>query len=217
MDKIDRLLDAIEHPERYSSEEITAMLQDPEVKETFDLLDKTKSSLQTISVPNIDGEWQRFKSAHHRPATSLGFKFKNLLSRKIAASVAIAIVSLTAVAAIVGMSVHYLNRPQPALVSAAEDSTVEVTSTSPENLPGVDEEQVATPETIVFDNESLGVIIAKIADFYGYTVEFNSEKAKDLRLFFRWNQALPLDEVVESLNNFEQIHISLEDKKIKID
>ena len=53
MDKIDRLLDAIEHPDRYAPIEIEAMLQDQEVKEVFDLLDKTKSSLQTLPSPDI--------------------------------------------------------------------------------------------------------------------------------------------------------------------
>ena len=33
MDKIDRLLDAIESPNRYTPTEIEAMLKDPEVKE----------------------------------------------------------------------------------------------------------------------------------------------------------------------------------------
>ena len=42
MDKIDRFLDAIEYPERYTQSEIDAMLQDLEINELFDLLDKTK-------------------------------------------------------------------------------------------------------------------------------------------------------------------------------
>ncbi len=59
MDKIDRLFDAVEHPERYSSVEIKEMLKDPEVKEVFDLLDKTKSSLQAVEIPDIEDEWKK--------------------------------------------------------------------------------------------------------------------------------------------------------------
>ena len=64
MDKIDRFLDAIEYPERYTQSEIDAMLQDPEIKVVFDLLDKTKSSLQTQQSPDIEAEWRRFEKNH---------------------------------------------------------------------------------------------------------------------------------------------------------
>ncbi len=59
MDKIDLLLDAIEHLDRYTPTEIEAMLRDPEVKEVFDLLDKTKASLHTLPDPDIETEWTR--------------------------------------------------------------------------------------------------------------------------------------------------------------
>lgn len=44
MDKIDHLLDAIEHPENYSDSEIETLLQDPETREVYRILDKTKTS-----------------------------------------------------------------------------------------------------------------------------------------------------------------------------
>ena len=53
MDKIDRLLDAIEHPVRYSKTDIEAMLADPEIRAVYDLMDKTKASLTPISTPDI--------------------------------------------------------------------------------------------------------------------------------------------------------------------
>ena len=65
MDKTDRLLDAMNNPEKYSSAEIEEMLQDAETKEIFDLLDKTKSSLQPVSTPDIDLEWNKFKDNNH--------------------------------------------------------------------------------------------------------------------------------------------------------
>ena len=110
MDKIDRFLDAIEYPERYTPSEIEAMLQDPEIKEMFDLLDKTKSSLQTFQTPNIEAEWRRFEKNH--PASKVPYRFwlAGIMSRNIAATIAIAIVSFTAVAAIVGIGLNQLNQ-----------------------------------------------------------------------------------------------------------
>ena len=72
------------------------------------------------------------------------------------------------------------------------------------------------PETIVFKGESFEKILADIAGYYGATVAFNQASAKSLKLYFEWNQALPLNEVVGQLNNFEQINITLTDKVLTV-
>ena len=36
-------------------------------------------------------------------------------------------------------------------------------------------------------------------------------------MYFQWDQSLPLSEIVEQLNNFEQIRISISDKTITIE
>lgn len=215
MDKIDRLLDAMEHPEHFSQSEIEALLQDQETKEILDVIDKTKSSIQTITIPDIDDEWKKFENKHRKAKPVLGFRFARLFSNKIAASIAIGIVSLTAVAAIVGVSVSFYNRHDINTVSddvKKEEATVSSQFTHP-----VTEEIIpASPETIVFDDEPFDLIISKIGVYYGYEVNFNSENAKSLRLYYRWNQALPIEEVVESLNNFGQIHLTIIDRTLNV-
>lgn len=216
MDKIDKLLDAIEHPDRYSDSEIREMLQDPEVEEVFDMLDKTKSSLQPIATPDIDAEWKAFESAHRHLNAKSRFRIFNFISRNIAASIAIGMVSLVAVAAVVGVSVNYMLKHNEDAVSEgapASNEMVAVTDTVSE----IKEIQTLTQDTIVFDNDSLETIINRIAEYYDCKATFSSETSKSLRLYFRWNQAQPLDEVIESLNNFERIHITAKDKTITID
>ena len=88
MDKIDRFLDAIEYPERYTQSEIDAMLQDPEIKKVFDLLDKTKSSLQPQQSPDIEAEWRRFEKNHPMSKVMHRFWLAGILSRNIAATIA---------------------------------------------------------------------------------------------------------------------------------
>lgn len=217
MDKIDRLLDAIEHPDLYSEKDIETLLADPEVREVYDLLDKTKATLTPIPAPDIDAEWKTFKKSHPATQQRTSLRIVNLFTRNIAASIAIGIASLAAVAAVVGVSVNYV------LKQTAETPAAETVATARENLVTTDtitvaeELPAAPPETIVFDNEPLETIATRIAGYYGYKVEFSTDAPKSLRLYFRWNQAQTLDEIVESLNNFEQIHISVKDKTIKID
>ncbi|MBD5356826.1 MAG: DUF4974 domain-containing protein [Bacteroides sp.] len=217
MDKIDRFLDAIEYPERYTQSEIEAMLQDPEIKEVFDLLDKTKSSLQTLPTPDIETEWRRFEKNHPASKVKHRFWLAGMMSRNIAATIAIAIVSFTTVAAIVSIGINQLNQRQD--VSRPTDVKTEYAEViaKPDSVKSVEPVKDKTSEIIVFDNEPLKTIAGKIAGYYGYEVEFNNEASKSLRLYFRWNQENTVEEVVERLDNFEQIHIEIKDKTIKID
>lgn len=213
MDKIDKLFDAIEHPDRYSGTEMEAMLADPDVKEVYDLLYKTRASLAPIPVPDIDNEWKAFEEAHNKR----GFSIFKLFSRNVAAGITVVIASIAAVAAVVGVGVNYV------LDKKVEAETVEIIPVAEEDIPAndtivvEDENQAKVPETIVFENEPFETIVNRVAEYYGYKVEFTSDSSKSLRLYFHWNQNLTLGEVVESLNNFGQIHITVKDKTIKID
>ncbi len=219
MDKIDRLLDALGHPDRYSEKDIEAMLADPEVREVYNLLAGTKTTLTAIPEPDIDAEWDTFKKAHPAASQRSSLRILNLFTRNIAAGIAIAVASLAAVGAVVGVSVNYaINHKaerassSEAVVAVSQQSVAEDTATVT-----VADTSLAVPETILFDNQPLETIVTRIAAYYGCKAEFSAEAPKSLRLFFRWDQALTLDEVVESLNNFEQIHISVKDKTIVID
>ena len=217
MDKIDKFLDAIEYPEHYTPSEIEAMLQDPDVKEMFDLLDKTKSSLQALQTPDIEAEWKRFEKNHPTSKVTHRFWLAGIMSRNIAATIAIAIVSFTAVATIVSIGINQLNQRQEASSPAdVKTEYVEVIA-KPDSVRSVEPDKGKTPEMRVFDNEPLKTIAGKIAEYYGYKVEFDNEASKSLRLYFRWNQENTVEEVVERLNNFEQIHIVIKDKTIIID
>ncbi|MDE5848479.1 MAG: DUF4974 domain-containing protein [Muribaculaceae bacterium] len=217
MDKIDRFLDTIEYPERYTSSEIEAMLQDPEVKDVFDLLDKTKSSLQTQQSPDIEAEWRRFEKNHPTYKVPYRFWLAGIMSWNIAATIAIAIVSFTAVAAIVSISINQLNQRQEAYRPTDVKTEYAEVIAKPDSVKSVEAVKDKIPEIIVFDNEPLKTIVDKIAVYYGYKVEFNNEASKSLRLYFRWDQENTLEEIVGRLNNFEQIHIVIKDNTIKID
>ncbi len=217
MDKIDRLLDTLEHPNRYTKKDLEEMLQDPDVKDVFDLLDKTKSSLQTLPTPDVEAEWKRFEKNHPTSKDKHRFWLAGILSRNIAATIAIAIVSFTAIAAIVSIGINQFGQRQEASRPADVKTEYAEVINEPDSVKSIEPAKDKTSEIIVFDNEPLKTIAGKIAEYYGYKVEFNNESSESLRLYFRWNQENSVGEVVESLNNFEQIHIEIKDKTIKID
>lgn len=218
MDKIDRLFDAIEHPDRYSDEEINSMLADSEVREVYTLLDKTKSSLTRIAAPNVDAEWDAFKNTRLNARKHTRFRLINMFSRNVAASIAIGLASLAAGAAVVGVCVNYaLNYKGKTTPQTEITRTETVATVSADTIKAVDDTPVVPPATIIFDNEPLETIANRIAEYYGCNAEFSADAPKALRLYYRWNQAQTLDEVIEGLNNFERIHITAKGQTIKID
>lgn len=211
MDKFDKLFDIIEHPECYSGREIEAMLADEEVRRVYDLLSMTKSSLTPVAAPDVDAEWKDFKRSRRKYDPGLF----NIFSRNAAASIAVVLVSVAAVAAVVGISVNRV--PDTKYKTSSAESVVINEVTSTDSAVAVTDTPAAPAKTIIFENEPLVTIISRISEYYGYKTEFSTDAASSLRLYFRWDQALPVDEVIESLNNFEQIHLAIEDETIIID
>lgn len=216
-DNIDRLLDALEHPENYNDTEIEQLLTDPDEREVYEMLRKTADISAPVPEINIDEEWRRFeaKQPKRRPVI---FRWLSFMASRNAAAVVTALVgTLAVVAATIGVT-HYFNankemaqteQTEPQKQTAIADSKVAPTDTIPA-------ETTPLPETIVFKGENLERILADMAGYYGVTVKFNQDAAKSLLLYFEWDQSLPLSDVVEQLNNFEQINITLTDKALTV-
>ena len=50
-----------------------------------------------------------------------------------------------------------------------------------------------------------------MADYYGLTRNWKSEKAKTLRLFYIWDKQKSAVEAISSMNSFERIRLELND------
>ncbi len=74
-----------------------------------------------------------------------------------------------------------------------------------------------TVTPIVFDKATLDSILSQIAQHYGYTVSFRSDKSKPLRLFLTWNPQDSIQKVTDKLNLFEQIHIVLDEQTMIVE
>lgn len=209
MDNIDRLLDAAEHPERYTDAELDSILQDPDTREAYDLMSKTRGALFNPSEPDIDAEWQRFAATR---IVSPRSRFLTFVSRHAAALI-IGAASLTMVAAGIGIGMSPDRDDTGAVTEATAND-----SGSQESAAAADDAIPANePQTVIFKENSLSTILESIASYYGATLVSNKPEAKDLRLYFIWDQSKPLGETIDMLNNFEQIDITLKDNTITVD
>jgi len=65
------------------------------------------------------------------------------------------------------------------------------------------------PEPKTFENVPLKDITAELASFYHIAIEVRNAETAVLRLYYPWNPQMPLRQVVEELNRFEKVHLTL--------
>ena len=204
-DKIRLLLDMHEHPENYTDEQLAAMLDD----EMLEQLVTAKRAMTDIPEPDVDAEWQRFEQEH------LNAPVKNRRWLKVAATIA-GVVMLSAFTYAAVQAVRHYH------VEKAEETTRNVvTTTQAESAVGPrlgvadTVEEVLAP--VVYDNQPLGQMLEGIATRYGKQVEFRNEDARDLRFYFELHSGEELSSVVERLNMFERVSVSIEGNTIVLE
>ena len=204
-DKIRLLLDMHEHPENYTDEQLAAMLDD----EMQEHLAAAKRAMTDIPVPDVDAEWQRFEQEH------INAPVKNRRWLKVAAMIA-GVVMLSAFTYAAVQAVRHGTKDKP------QEKTENVTTVSEESAESASRVAVAdtiavVEEPVVFDNQPLGQMLEGIASRYGKQVEFRNEEARDLRFYFELHPGEELNSVVERLNMFDRLSVSIEGNTIVVE
>ncbi len=216
MDKYKLVLDIIEHPDKYSSEKLQTILSDPKTKALYNLLCKTDSAIEANKEVDIDAEWEVFSHKHnHTPHRRL---FAWFGSR--AASIAVIVfTSIVAVAAGIAITVSVTERKAEPMANAeAQQNASAVTVSVPADSTAVPTDTVKADLTpMMFEDEALETIMDAVANRYGVDVKFNNKEVASLHLYYKFDPALTLDDVIAQLNTFEQINIKQNNKTLTID
>lgn len=216
-DNIDLLLDALEHPENYSDAEVEQILADPEAREVYDILRKTADASAPVPEINLDEEWRRFEAKQPKRSPIILRWLSFMASRNAAAGIIALVGTIAVVAATIGVTHYFISNKEMAQTEQTEpQKQTAITHSNVASTDTIPDETTPLPETIVFKGENFERILEDIAGYYGATVKFDQDAAKSLQLYFEWDQSLPLDKIVEQLNNFEQIDITLTDKVLTV-
>ena len=73
---------------------------------------------------------------------------------------------------------------------------------------------IVKAETVVFDNVTLDSIAKDIAAYHHLEMDLQNEQTKQLRFYFVWKQEDNLQEVIEKLNMFEHVNMTVENDKL---
>ncbi|EKC76682.1 hypothetical protein LEA_04578 [human gut metagenome] len=212
MDKFEKILDIIDHQEKYSDEEIREILQDEECRKLYQTMVEVDSALESPSpIINVDEEWEKFSQKHQlqeasHPITSW---------RKLAASIA----DFVLISGIAFAAIHtYIKRSQ---------ETTQVTAdTHPEVMKSDSAKQVAATDSLThpkpekpaihktFENVAFEQMISEIASYYDLQVKFENNEDKTLRLYYEWNSHSSIENIVKELNQFENVNIELQQNEL---
>lgn len=175
--------------EQYTEEQLDKMLEDSH-----------------IPAPNVDKEWQRFKTRTQAKQS------KQHRSKPMQWAA-----TLVILAALSGISYAAISH----FVSAKKDTNV-TTTTVDEKETAVKtvnvEEKTDTIRTAQnFNNVQLETIMNQLNKDFGVKVVFNNENARTIRLYLSWEADDKLQDIVNRINHFEKVHLTLSDKTITID
>lgn len=216
MDNLDKLLEALDHPEKFSAEEIEKLLSDPEIRDLYEMLATTRSTSFTDSYLDekaVEREWeklstQRRESVAH--ASKWRFFRKLAFNRKVAVIITIIVISCSVVAVGVSLGLKFSGKSE--VVNQEVDTPLNETL-----LVSTDEVQpLLNDTTILFEEEKLEVILDKIAPYYDVKIEHKASQTKDVRLFLRWSSTMPLEDLIDHLNSFDRINLTLNDSTLII-
>ena len=152
---------------------------------------------ETIDTSDIvDEEWQKFESEHFAP------KHRSWGWMQIAA----AFIGLLMLSGIAYATIHIFssNRSQQAVENQGDRSLDSVQNHGP--VPLI---LNSIPEPKTFENVPLKDITAELASFYHIAIEVRNAETAVLRLYYPWNPQMPLRQVVEELNRFEKVNLTL--------
>ena len=175
------------HPEDYTDEQLDQMLDETDVK-----------------VPDTNEEWEEFRGKREEG------RRKRLPLLKIAAMfVGVLILSGIAYAAV------HIIRGQEAGVGKQEAVVSTNTQHLSPNTQAPADSTVMKP--VVYEDAELATILSEIATFYQCEVVYKSEASKQIRLYFTWDKKVTIDELIDTFNKFERIHITRDNKKLIVE
>lgn len=222
MDKFEKILDIIDHQEKYSDEEIREILQDEECRKLYQTMMEVDSALENSSpIINVDEEWEKFSQEHHLQEAETQNAAQEAAShpitswRKLAASIA----SFVLISGIAFAAIHtYIKRSQEPTQVTADTHQEVIKSDSvkqvavKDSLPQLKPEKPAIHKT--FENVAFEKMISEIASYYDLQVKFENNEDKTLRLYYEWDSHSSIENIVKELNQFENVNIELQQNEL---
>jgi len=196
--KRDEQIRMLLHPEQYTDEQMDQMLNEADIK-----------------VPDADEAWEEWKNGRMEEwKYKKNFNLLTLQSFNSIKKIAAMFVGVLMLSGIAYAAVQMMGSQET--TAGTQEAVV---STSSQHLsPDAPAEKDSTQlKPVVFEDAELATILSEIAAFHQYEVVFKKEECKHIRLYFTWDKKSSVDDIVDTFNKFERIHINRENKKLIVE
>ncbi|MBO7462082.1 MAG: DUF4974 domain-containing protein [Bacteroidales bacterium] len=211
--RIDYLLDLQENPERFTDQELQQLLEDNEMRLLIEQLAFAKRAFITQeAASSVDAEWDNFANKYADELSRLDQQHMKIAFTTLLRRIAAVVVGIVLLSGIAFATVHYIN-------NYINNNHENCTETNPidilqkQSIPTENNTEIPATKRI-FDNVPLEEILAEIAVAYNAEVEFQDDSKRTLRLHFVWKSEDNLNRVVEKLNTFNVINITIKNNKL---
>ena len=153
----------------------------------------------------VDEEWTKFEAEYFR-GEKREVRGERIPLLKIAA-IFIGVLMLSGIAY---ATIHIV---QSNSQSTQKEQTVATSDSQHSTLNSQQAEQDSTlHKPIVYEDAELEVILDDIATFHQLEPVYKKDASKHIRLYFTWDKKQTIDDIIDTFNKFERIHITRYDK-----
>ena len=181
---LQRYFDMQEHPEKYTDEELEAMMD-----ELDRLPDVEQAWLQVMEKER--GEVKREKHATAR------------ISQRWVGKVAAIFVGIIFVSGIAFAAIHFMNRSRGD--AAPHPSPYPAQGTTPHGVQS---------SSVYFDNVPLDSVLTVVSAHYRKVVQYRDEAPRRMKLMMTWQPDAPLADFLDRLNAFDGLSLRVENDTI---
>lgn len=187
----DKFLDMQEHPEKYSDEQLEAMMDD---------IDRT---------PDTDAAWQKFEcekiQTPHQPTANPALSGRGRSVRRWL-RIAAVLGGIIFLAGIAYATIHLLiSRDRKENLHKTTLTTISISTKRQETNP------------VVFENVSLDSILSAVSSHYKKTVVFHDDAPRRMKLIMTWHPDAPLTDFIDRLNAFDGLSLHIQNDTIIVE
>ena len=158
----------------------------------------------------IDEEWTKFEAEHFK-GEKAEVRGERIPWRKIAAI----FIGLLMLSGIAYATIHLINNN---MQKPQDVQTVTASNSQPSTVNAQQAESDSTyMKPIVYEDAELATILSDMATFYQVEPIYKKAESMHIRLYFTWDKKHALDDIIDTFNKFERIHITRDNQKLIVE
>lgn len=213
-EKIDKIIELTEHPERFTDEAVSELMRDEECRTLYQTISDAGRAMaegHEVGDDVVDEEWRKF-AAKYFDGDENGADGSR--SCELSRGRHVRIVPLwRSKIAVACAGFIILSGVALAMVVTRSGQTTD-NGCHPTDSVLVAPHSAAAGDIVVYEDSRLDSIMNDVSDHYGVTAEYADDGLRTLRFHLKWDRSRGLGDLIEVVNGFDGISIRVDGKRV---